>query len=125
MSGLAAGIRLAMFDAKVCILERHYAVGGLNSYYRLNDRNYDVGLHALTNFAPRDAKQGPLPRLLRQLRLSWDSFELGEQIGSSIVFPGVRLRFDNNPETLVGEIERVVARPAGRLPKFVGLVVGL
>ncbi len=70
MSGLAAGIRLAMFSSRVCILERHYAVGGLNSYYRLDDRNYDVGLHALTNFAPRGAKHGPLPRLLRQLRLS-------------------------------------------------------
>ncbi len=79
MSGLAAGIRLAMFDSRVCILERHYAVGGLNSYYRLDDRNYDVGLHALTNFAPRGAKHGPLPRLLRQLRISWDELELAEQ----------------------------------------------
>ncbi len=89
MSGLAAGIRLAMFDRRVCILERHYAVGGLNSYYRLDGRNYDVGLHALTNFAPRTAKQGPLPRLLRQLRLSWDDFELAEQSGSVIAFPDV------------------------------------
>ena len=82
MSGLAAGIRLAMFDRRVCILERHYAIGGLNSYYRLDGRNYDVGLHALTNFSPRSAKHGPLPRLLRQLRLSWDDFELAEQHGS-------------------------------------------
>ena len=52
MSGLAAGIRLAMFDRRVCILERHYAIGGLNSYYRLDGRNFDVGLHALTNFSP-------------------------------------------------------------------------
>ena len=106
MSGLAAGIRLAMFGSRVCILERHYAVGGLNSYYRLDGRNYDVGLHALTNFAPRGAKQGPLPRLLRQLRLSWDEFELAEQNGSSIAFPDVRLRFSNDPAVLSSEIDR-------------------
>jgi phytoene dehydrogenase-like protein len=104
MSGLAAGIRLAMFDRRVCILERHYAIGGLNSYYRLDGRNFDVGLHALTNFSPRGAKQGPLARLLRQLRLSWDDFELAEQCGSSIVFPGKRLRFNNNPALFEAEI---------------------
>ncbi|MCH8964053.1 MAG: FAD-binding protein, partial [Planctomycetes bacterium] len=27
MSGLAAGIRLAMFDRRVCIIERHYNFG--------------------------------------------------------------------------------------------------
>jgi phytoene dehydrogenase-like protein len=107
MSGLAAGIRLAMFGQKVCILERHYAVGGLNSYYRLNDRNYDVGLHALTNFAPRGAKQGPLPRLLRQLRISWDDLDLAEQIGSEIRFPSARLRFNNDVKFFQAEIDRV------------------
>jgi len=106
MSGLAAGIRLAMFNRRVCILERHYAVGGLNSFYRLDGRNYDVGLHALTNFAPRTAKHGPLPRLLRQLRLSWDDFELAEQIGSVIAFPQSRLRFNNDPALLAAEIDR-------------------
>ena len=35
MSGLAAGIRLAHFDQRVCILERHYTIGGLNSFYRM------------------------------------------------------------------------------------------
>ncbi|MEM1304336.1 MAG: NAD(P)-binding protein, partial [Planctomycetota bacterium] len=30
MSGLAAGIRLAMYDQRVCIVEKHYSVGGLN-----------------------------------------------------------------------------------------------
>src|SRR5215831_14644669 len=95
MSGLAAGIRLAMFGQRVCILERHYAVGGLNSYYRLEGRNYDVGLHALTNFAPRGAKHGPLPRLLRALRIGWDELELAEQAGSVIAFPEAQLRFNN------------------------------
>ena len=106
MSGLAAGIRLAMFDRRVCILERHYAIGGLNSYYRLDGRNYDVRLHALTNFAPRGAKRGPLPRLLRQLRIGWDDFELAEQNGSVIAFPDVRLRFNNDSALLAAEIER-------------------
>ena len=46
MSGLAAGIRLAYYDQRVCILERHYTIGGLNSFYRLGGRDYDVGLHA-------------------------------------------------------------------------------
>ena len=34
MSGLAAGIRLAHYDRRVCILERHSTIGGLNSFYR-------------------------------------------------------------------------------------------
>ena len=32
MSGLAAGIRLAHFGKRVCIFERHIAVGGLNGF---------------------------------------------------------------------------------------------
>ncbi|NLF06862.1 MAG: FAD-binding protein, partial [Pirellulaceae bacterium] len=34
MSGLAAGVRIAHFGKKVCILERHGAIGGLNSFYK-------------------------------------------------------------------------------------------
>ena len=49
MSALAAGIRLAHFDQRVCILERHYTIGGLNSFYRMGGRDYDVGLHAMTS----------------------------------------------------------------------------
>ena len=99
MSGLAAGIRLAYYDQRVCILERHYTIGGLNSFYRLRGRDYDVGLHAVTNFTPKGAKTRPLARLLRQLRLRWDDFALAPQLGSEIAFPGVRLRFDNDVET--------------------------
>ena len=33
LSGLAAGIRLAMFDKQVCIVEKHTELGGLNSFY--------------------------------------------------------------------------------------------
>jgi phytoene dehydrogenase-like protein len=104
MSGLAAGIRLAYYEQRVCILERHYTIGGLNSFYRLRGRDYDVGLHAITNFTPKGAKTGPLAKLLRQLRLRWDDFAISPQIGSEIAFPGVRLRFDNEPQTLRDEI---------------------
>jgi phytoene dehydrogenase-like protein len=104
MSGLAAGIRLAYYDQRVCILERHYTIGGLNSFYRLRGRDYDVGLHAVTNFTPKGTKSGPLARLLRQLRLRWDDFALAPQVGSEIVFPAGRLSFDNDIETLRGEV---------------------
>ena len=50
LSGLAAGVRLAHFGQKVCIFERHNAPGGLNSFYSIAGRKYDVGLHAVTNF---------------------------------------------------------------------------
>lgn len=104
MSGLAAGIRLAYYDQRVCVLERHTTIGGLNSFYRLGGRNYDVGLHAVTNFTPKGARKGPLARLLRQLRFRWEDFSLVPQLGSAIAFPGVRLRFDNDFETLNSEI---------------------
>ncbi|MFO0410392.1 MAG: phytoene desaturase family protein [Planctomycetota bacterium] len=104
MSGLAAGIRLAMYDHRVCILEKHWTIGGLNSFYRLNGRDYDVGLHAMTNFTERGAKKGPFARLLKQLRFRWDDFKLAEQRGSSIAFPGVELCFDNNIEFFQSQV---------------------
>lgn len=104
MSGLAAGIRLAYYDQRVCILERHYTIGGLNSFYRLRGRDYDVGLHALTNITPKTVKNGPLARLLRQLRFRWDDFAIAPQLGSAISFPSVRLKFDNNDRTLRDEV---------------------
>lgn len=104
MSGLAAGIRLAMYDHRVCILEKHWTIGGLNSFYRLNGRDYDVGLHAMTNYTERGAKRGPFARLLKQLRFRWDDFKLAEQRGSSIAFPGVELCFDNNIEFFQSQV---------------------
>lgn len=106
MSGLAAGIRLAMFGRRVAILERHAGVGGLNSFYRIGGRDYDVGLHALTNYAPKGGRRGPLPRLLRQLRLSHDEFDLAPQVGSRIAFPGLTLDFDNDFALLESEVRR-------------------
>jgi phytoene dehydrogenase-like protein len=100
MSGLAAGIRLAHFGRRVCILERHTTVGGLNSFYRQAGRNYDVGLHAVTNFASHNARRGPLRRVVRQLRIPWDALAIVPQIGSAIAFPGVTLRFGNDIDQL-------------------------
>jgi phytoene dehydrogenase-like protein len=104
MSGLSAGIRLAHFNQRVCILERHSTIGGLNSFYRHRGRSYDVGLHAVTNYAPKGSHRGPLARLLRQLRLGWEELALAPQMGSEIVFPDVRLRFTNDPALLESEI---------------------
>ncbi|MFV1964507.1 MAG: phytoene desaturase family protein [Pirellulaceae bacterium] len=110
MSGLAAGIRLAHFDQRVCILERHNTIGGLNSFYRLRGRDYDVGLHALTNFTPKGAKHGPFARILRQLRFKWEDFALAPQIGSTIAFPDVELNFGNGTELLEAEIGKKFPR---------------
>ncbi len=105
MSGLAAGIRLAYYDRRVCILERHTTIGGLNSFYRLAGRNYDVGLHAVTNFTPKGTKKGPLARLLRQLRIGWDEFSLTPQVGSRIAFPDATLNFGNGLDLLLAEVD--------------------
>ena len=106
MSGLAAGIRLAHYDQKVCILERHYTIGGLNSFYRMNGRDFDVGLHAVTNYTEKGVKQGPLARILRQLRFKWEDFALSPQKGSRIAFPEIDLRFNNDLDLLRSEVAR-------------------
>ncbi len=122
MSGLAAGIRLAHFDQRVCILERHHAIGGLNSFYRQRGRLFDVGLHAVTNYAPKGARRGPLVRLLRQLRLAWDEWSLVPQRGSAIVFPDVTLEFSNNFELFAANVAK---RFPGQEPKLRKLVAAL
>jgi phytoene dehydrogenase-like protein len=86
MSGLAAGIRLAYFGRKVCIFERHNAVGGLNSFYSIAGRKFDVGLHAMTNFVRPGVKGTPLTKLLRQLRIDRAEFALCEQKRTRIAF---------------------------------------
>ncbi len=106
MSGLAAGIRLAYFDKRVCILEKHYAYGGLNSYYTIDGRSFDVGLHAVTNFAPPNVRQAPLAKLCRQLRLTRDDFAMHPQRFSEIRFPGRTLRFSNDIAELTDEVAR-------------------
>lgn len=123
MSGLAAGIRLAYYDQKVCVLEKHTTIGGLNSFYRLRGRDYDVGLHALTNITPKGTKKGPLARLLRQLRFSWDDFAISPQIGSQVVFPESSLAFDNDPELLQAEVQREFPDQVDNFQRFLNSIV--
>jgi phytoene dehydrogenase-like protein len=120
MSGLAAGIRLAHFDQKVCILERHTTIGGLNSFYRINGRNYDVGLHAVTNYlSSRAPKRGPMTRLLRQLRIKWEELSLTPQVGSTIAFPDMRLDFTNEFELFESQVAAKFPGQADNLRRLV------
>jgi phytoene dehydrogenase-like protein len=106
LGGLGAGIRLAQFGKRVVICERHTVWGGLNSFYKLEGRLFDSGLHALTNFAPRGERKTPLGRILRQLRIDHDALELGEQSGSAVRFPSAELAFSNDVALLCSEIAR-------------------
>jgi phytoene dehydrogenase-like protein len=107
LSGLAAGIRLAHFGKRVCIFERHNAPGGLNGFYSLGGRKYDVGLHAVTNFVPAGVKGTPLGKILRQLRIERDEFALCPQKGSRVAFGPrgeVSLSFTNDFTVLESEV---------------------
>ncbi|MBT5028523.1 MAG: NAD(P)-binding protein, partial [Nitrospina sp.] len=104
LSGLAAGIRLAMFDKKVCIVEKHTVVGGLNSFYSRKNRLFDVGLHAMTNFTPKGVRSSPLGKLLKQLRFSHDDFRLCQQEMSEIRFTDTSLCFTNEFEFFRQEV---------------------
>jgi phytoene dehydrogenase-like protein len=105
LSGLAAGIRLAHFGKKTLIMERHYRVGGLNSFYRAGGYDLDVGLHAVTNFNSKGLKSAPLSRLMRRLRIKEDDLELCPQKESRITFPNVSLNFNNDIRFLTQQIE--------------------
>ncbi len=96
LSGLAAAIRLAHFDYRVLVVERHTRVGGLNSWYRRAGRTLDTGLHAMTNYAPAGRRSAPLNRLLRQLRLRYEDLALVPQRRSEIRFPWGGLEFSND-----------------------------
>lgn len=122
LSGLAAGVRLAYYDQRVCILERHTTIGGLNSFYRLDGRNYDVGLHAVTNYSPKGAKKGPLAKILRQLRIGYDEWSLAPQLGSRIAFPGVTLDFNNDFEFFRSEIHRQFPDQKDNFERLVGQI---
>lgn len=112
MSGLACAIRLAMFDKKVLLVEKHSISGGLNSYYQRRNkdlggvRKFDVGLHALTNFVKKGTRNRPLTKLLKQLRIKYDDLKLQEQSHSLIQFPEVTLKFSNDFELLRSEVHK-------------------
>jgi len=130
MSGLAAGIRLAMFDKKVVILEKHTIPGGLNSYYQRRNfekggiRQFDVGLHALTNYIKKGEKGKPFSKLLKQLRLSYDDFKLCPQTHSKILFPNVELKFSNDFELLQNEVSEKFPHQIDSFVKLVEKVQG-
>jgi phytoene dehydrogenase-like protein len=91
----------------VCIFERHNSPGGLNSFYSIAGRRYDVGLHAVTNFVRPGVKGTPLGKILRQLRIDRAEFALCEQKQSRIAFGprgGTSLRFTNDFAVLEGEV---------------------
>ena len=119
MSGLAAGIRLAYYEKRVCILEKHLMPGGLNSFYTLAGRKFDVGLHAMTNFVPRDVRGAPLNKLLRQLRIKYDEFALWPQRQSDIRFPGKTLRFNNDYNFFENEVCENFPAQADRFRRLV------
>jgi len=95
-----------MFGKKVVLLEKHFVVGGLNSFYAKKGIKFDVGLHALTNFPSRQSgKSSPLLKLCRQLRIPLDSLNLLPQSHSRITFGNESLLFDNNFEFFLSQVE--------------------
>ncbi|MGF1531140.1 MAG: phytoene desaturase family protein [Puniceicoccaceae bacterium] len=122
MSGLAAGIRVAMAGKKVLVLEKHEATGGLNSYFFKERRYFDVGLHAMTNFVPAGTRGRPLTKILRQLRIRHEELNLSEQVGSKIVFPGGTLKLSNGIGTLKQSVAEIFPGEADRFSKLVELI---
>jgi phytoene dehydrogenase-like protein len=118
MSGLAAGIRLAYYGKRVCILEKHYRVGGLNSFYNRGRHRFDVGLHAMTNYVPERVRSAPLPRLFRQLKIKAEDFALCPQQMSVIRFPDKILRFNNDFDFFVQDVVDNFPRQADNFLKL-------
>ena len=119
MSGLSAALRLAMFGKNVLVLEKHYVVGGLNSFYARKGRKFDVGLHAVTNFpSPSSGKTSPLLRACRQLRIPFESLNLYEQSRSRISFEDKHIRFNNEFSFFLNEIYENFPKEKDRFRNF-------
>jgi len=119
LSGLAAAIRLARYNASVLVLEKHSRVGGLNSYYYRNNRLLETGLHAITNYAEKSRKQAPLNILLRQLKIRREEIGCHQQFRSSIRYPSVSLNFSNDFSLFVNEIREVFGTEVNNFIKLV------
>lgn len=119
LSGLAAAIRLARYNDNVLLLEKHSRVGGLNSYYYRNNRLFETGLHAITNYADKAARHAPLNKLLRQLKISRDEIGFHQQIISEINFPDKSLLFSNDFALLENEISEKFPAEADNFRKLV------
>jgi phytoene dehydrogenase-like protein len=115
MSGIACAIRLGHFGKKVILIEKHSVLGGLNSYFqrvkfdgdgkRIGLRKFDVGLHALTNYAVKGERNRPLLKICKQLRIPYDQLKLRAQSFSAVKTPYGQLEFSNNIEDLLNQIE--------------------
>lgn len=122
LSGLAAGIRLAHFGERVCILERHTVPGGLNSFYRRDGVLLDAGLHAVTN-AGNDGR-GLFYTLLRQLRIGSRSLQLCPQTETLVRFPAAELRFSNRLEDVQAAVKHRWPSDAPALEELIGQARG-
>ncbi len=122
MSGIAAAIRLAMFERRVLLVERHNAAGGLNSFYSIAGRKYDVGLHAVTNYVEAGTRGAPLTRLLRQLRIPHDALDLSPQRGSRVAFPCGNLHFNNDIGCLTDSVASLFPQRVDQFRKLVGVI---
>ncbi len=119
LAGLAAATRLAMFGKKVILLEKHYVVGGLNSFYAKEGRKFDVGLHALTNYpSPSSGKSSPLLKLCRQLRLPLDKLDLLPQSSSRITFGSQSLCFNNNFDYFLSQVAEIFPKSIDSFSSF-------
>ncbi len=106
LSGMAAAIRAARFVPNVLLLEKHSRPGGLNSYFYRNKTLFETGLHAITNYAPPEAKTAPLNRLLRQLKLKRKDFSFCQQYRSEVTFLNSgSLLFSNDFNLIKTEIQ--------------------
>ncbi len=118
-SGLAAATRLSHFGIKSVLLEKNANLGGLNTFYYKNGIEIDSGLHAMTNFSPRNgSKHLPLHKLLRQLRISHDELRLREQTQSEIRFPGSSIIFDNKFEKTLASFKNIFPNSASGLDEL-------
>lgn len=123
LSGLAAAIRAARFVPDILLVEKHSRLGGLNSYFYRDNRLYETGLHAITNYAEPDNKQAPLNRLLRQLKLKRTDFSFRQQLQSEIVFRNLEsLTFTNDFEVLCSEIRAKFPRATARFQKLLQFI---
>ena len=113
-SGLAAAARLAHFGVKVCTVEAHHRLGGMNSWHHVRGREVSSGLHAFTNYNPT-GRGGPLGKMLRQLRIKFSDLDLRPQGRSTIRFPGAALAFSNDHELFR---QQVAERFPGEIDAF-------
>ena len=58
----------------------------------------------MTNYVPKGVKSTPLPKLLRQLKLKAEDFDLCQQRMSVIKFPEKTLRFNNDPDFFTQDV---------------------